>query len=77
MSLLWSVVWAIVFFKEDITISGKNITYQITTSENQKNTEHISNVSIIDLGECEKIIKRKISYEDDPIPLLIFFNYKS
>ena len=58
-------------FKEDITISGKNITYQITTSENQKNTEHISNVSIIDLGECEKIIKRKISYEDDPIPLLI------
>lgn len=57
--------------KNDVTINGKNITYQLTTSENQKNTEQISNVSIIDLGECEKIIKRSISYEDDPTPLLI------
>ena len=57
--------------KNDVTIIGKNITYQLTTSENQKNTEQISNVSIIDLGECEKIIKRNISYEDDPTPLLI------
>ena len=58
-------------FKEDITITGTNITYQITTSESQKNSDHNSKVSIIDLGECEKIIKRKISYEDDPTPLLI------
>ena len=58
-------------FKKDITISGENITYQLTTSENQKNANHKSNVSVIDLGECEKIIKRNISYEDDPTPLLI------
>ena len=58
-------------FNEDFTISGKNITYQITTSDNQKKSSHNSNVSIIDLRDCEKIIKKKISYEDDPIPLLI------
>ena len=58
-------------FKEDITISGKNITYQITTSENQKNLNHDSNESIIYLGECENKIKKNISYENDPTPLLI------
>ena len=59
------------FTKEDITISGVNITYQLTTSEHQKNANLKSNVSVIDLGECEKIIKRNISYENDPTPLLI------
>ena len=57
--------------KKDITISGVNITYQLTNSENQKNANYNSNVSVIDLGECEKIIKRNISYENDPTPLLI------
>ena len=57
-------------FDEDFIISGKNITYQITTTDNQK-MNYNQNVSVIDLGECEKIIKRKISYEDDPIPLII------
>ena len=59
------------YFEEDYTINGKNITYQITTSDNQKNVNYKQNVSVIDLGECEKIIKRNISYEDDPIPLII------
>ena len=58
-------------FKKDIIIFGVNITYQLTNSESQKNASHNSNVSIIDLGECEKIIKRNISYENDPTPLLI------
>ena len=58
-------------FSKDITISGANITYQLTTSDNQKNSGQNTNVSVIDLGECEKIIKRNISYEDDPTPLLI------
>ena len=58
-------------FNEELTINGKNITYQITTSEMQKNANHNSNVSVIDLGECEKIIKRNISYEDDKTPLII------
>ena len=58
-------------FSKDVTITGTNITYQITTSDNQKNSDHNTNISVIDLGECEKIIKRNISNEDDPTPLLI------
>ena len=58
-------------FKKDVTLNGENITYQITTSENQKKASHNLNVSVIDLGECEKIIKRNISKENDPTPLLI------
>ena len=57
--------------EKDVTISGTTTTYQITNSENQKHSDHKVNVSIINLGECEKIIKRKISYENDPTPLLI------
>ena len=58
-------------FKKDITIKGENITYQITTTESQKKENYSSNVSVIHLGECEKIIKRNISYEDEPTPLII------
>ena len=58
-------------FKEDFMIVGVNITYQITTSEKQKKSNHNSNISIIELGECEKIIKRNISYIDDPTALII------
>ena len=61
----------IISFEEDFIISGKNITYQITTSANQNKAEHNQNVSVIDLGDCEKIIKKNISYEDDPTPLII------
>ena len=56
----------------DITLKGDKTIYQITSSENQKNADEKSDFSIIDLGECEKIIKRNISYEDDPTPLIIF-----
>ena len=58
-------------FKEDITISGKNVIYQITTSDNQKISYEITNISTIDLGDCEKNIKKKISHENDKTPLLI------
>ena len=58
-------------FKEDITINGKNVIYQITTSDNQKISYEITNISTIDLGDCEKIIKKKISYENDKTPLLM------
>ena len=56
---------------EDFILKGSNITYQITNSNNQKNADKNADNSIIDLGECEKIIKRNISYEDDPTPLII------
>ena len=58
-------------FEEDIIISGINITYQLTTTESQKNSIFNSNISTINFGECEKIIKRNISYEYDPTPLLL------
>ena len=56
---------------EDIVLKSDNYTFVITTTENQNNKNHNSENSIIDLGECEKIIKRNISSEDDPTPLII------
>ena len=56
---------------EDIIVKQENYVFQITTTDNQKNSNYDSETSIIDLGECEKIIKRNISYEDDPTPLII------
>ena len=58
-------------FNEDTIMKGENITYQFTTTENQKDSEQSNDVSVIDLGECEKIIKKNISCENDPTPLLI------
>ena len=57
---------------KDIILKGKNVTYQITNTENQKKVNQSEELSIIDLGNCEKIIKKNISYEDDPTPLIIF-----
>ena len=56
---------------EDIILKVEKIIYQITNTLNQKNSDQKSDISIIDLGECEKIIKRNISCEDDPTPLII------
>ena len=56
---------------KDILLEGESVIYQITTSDNQKKADLNLDVSIIDLGDCEKIIKRNISYENDPTPLLI------
>ena len=56
---------------EDIILKAGKIIYQITNTENQKNADEKADISIIDLGECEKIIKKNISYEDDPTPLII------
>ena len=58
-------------FDEDTIMKGENITYQFTTTENQKKSTQNNEVSVIDLGECEKIIKKNISNETDPTPLLI------
>ena len=57
--------------REDIILKGEKIIYQITNTENQKNSDDKSEISIIDLGECEKIIKKNISYKEDPTPLII------
>ena len=44
--------------KKDILKKINNTIYQITSSYNQKNINY-QNISSIDLGECEKIIKEK------------------
>ena len=54
---------------EDFTLIDKDIIYQITTSENQKNNKN-KNISTIDLGECEKILKKEYNI-DESLPLLI------
>ena len=36
--------------------------YQMTTSDNQKNNQN--NVSTIDFGDCEKILKEKYDIEE-------------
>ena len=56
---------------EDIILKVENVIYQITNTENQEKEKENSDLSNIDLGECEKIIKKSISYEDDPTPLII------
>ena len=56
---------------EDIILKTEKIIYQITNTENQKSADEKADISIIDLGECEKIIKKNISYEDDSTPLII------
>ena len=48
--------------KEDIIESKDNVTYQMTTTDNQKNNTN-KNISSIDLGECEKILKDKYKIE--------------
>jgi hypothetical protein len=57
-------------YKEDIIINEKNILYQITSSYNQKNKEY-KNISTIDLGECENILKDK--YKINKNDTLIIF----
>ena len=55
--------------KEDKVEVKEGIIYQMTTSENQKNNTN-KNISTLDLGDCEKILKEK--YEINPsIPLII------
>ena len=44
--------------QKDFLVKSKEVTYQLTTSDNQNNKEY-SDVSKIKLGECENILKGK------------------
>jgi len=52
----------------DIVIEEKNMKYHVLSSWNQNNNE---NISSIDLGNCENILKEKYNITPD-IPLVIF-----
>lgn len=59
---------------EDITILGSNSTYQITTTSNQEekiNNKVDDSVSNINLGECEKIIKKENNISENVSLIII------
>ena len=56
--------------KEDLLVKTNDTIYQITTTENQKSNEY-NNISTIDLGECEDILKDKYNI-DKNLSLIIF-----
>ena len=56
--------------QKDLLIKAKDTIYQITTTNNQKNKDY-EDVSVINLGECENILKAK--YYIDPGKSLIIF----
>ena len=54
----------------DIIIKKENVTFQITTSENQANNKN-NNISTINLGECEYLLRNYYNIKEDE-QLLIF-----
>ena len=55
---------------KDLLIKAKDATYQITTTDNQKNKDY-EDVSVINLGECENILKK--NHNIDPSKSLLIF----
>ena len=65
---------------EDITIFGKNSTYQITTSSNQEEQFNLNikdAISNIDLGDCEKIIKKKNNIDENVSLIILKDDFKN
>ena len=56
--------------KEDLVEEKEGVIYQMTTSDNQKNNSN-KNISTINLGDCEKELKRVYNISPS-LPLLIF-----
>ena len=56
--------------KEDLVEEKDGVIYQMTTSDNQKNNSN-KNISTINLGDCEKELK-KVYNISPSLPLLIF-----
>ena len=56
---------------EDLIVKDKNMVYQLTSSYNQNINNEKVNISIIKLGECEKILKRNYNLNDED-ELIIF-----
>ena len=56
--------------KEDLIIESNNILYQITSSYNQNNKVY-NNISSLDLGECENILKEKYKINDNETLIIL------
>ena len=61
-------------YKKDIIIRGNNIIYEITSSYNQNNKEY-ENISTIDLGECENILKKQYEIEENETLIIFKIDY--
>ena len=57
-------------------IQTNNVIFQVSTVENQKNSDN-PNISSIDLGECEKILKKEYGLSDDESLIIIKTDIKS
>ena len=60
--------------KEDLLVELEDISYQITTTENQKNNNY-TNISTINLGDCEKILRDKYGIKDDLSLIILKIEY--
>ena len=60
--------------KKDFISKNDNITCQITSSYNQKNN-YYENISTIDLGECENILKKKYNISPNDTIIILKFDY--
>ena len=59
----------------DLMIKDINEILQITTSRNQINKVYNNNESIIDLGECENLLKEQIGLNDDEALIIFKVDY--
>ena len=60
--------------KKDLLAIDKDIIYQITTTENQKSNEY-TNISTINLGECEKTLRDIYKINDDLSLIILKVDY--
>ena len=60
--------------KKDIILNESNIIYQITTTFNQINNDY-ENISTIDLGECENILKDKYNISKNESLIIFKIDY--
>ena len=65
---------------EDLTINGSNIVYQITTTLNQQyrvQTKINDGLSIIQLGECESILKKENNISENVSLIILKYDLKA
>ena len=60
--------------KRSLTIKNDNIIYQITSSENLKKNKN-NNMSLIELGECENILKKKYGLNESQTLIILKIDY--
>ena len=61
--------------KKDLIIKNDNIIYQITSMYNQKNIIYDDNISVIDFGECENILKEKYNIPANETIIILKIHY--